>query len=165
MDSDTTGSRTVRREEVPSDGDADGPAAFSLADARTELLGRWADRAGGRRKLPADAGSVVFTLLAAAKEPDDASRRFIASWYLRTARDGLLERNFDPGERRELFSALVDEAWRLFLRSDVPSERALVLGTSVERRVVRTLPEFDDAVQRTVPSGAAGPAGAAGGVR
>lgn len=116
---------------------------LSIVEARSSLLRRWSRRAGGRDQLPSVASSVVFTLLAASLEPDDASRRFIADWYLRTARDELLDRGLGEAERRRLFSALIQEGWRV-LRSQLPAGRALALGTRLERRVIRTLPELDD---------------------
>lgn len=123
---------------------------ISIVEARSSLLDRWARRAGGRSELPAEASSVVFTLLAAALEPDDAARRFIADWYLRTAQQNLRDRGADADERRRVFSALVQESWRM-LRSALPPERALLLGARIERRVVRNLPEFGDAPPAALP--------------
>lgn len=128
----------------------DNDPELSIVEARSTLLQRWARRAGGRHRLPPEASSVVFTLLAAALEPDDSSRRFIADWYLRTARDGLRDRGVGDEGRRRLFSALIQEA-RHMLRSDLAPRRALLLGTRLERRVVRTLPEFGDGDSPPLP--------------
>lgn len=127
--------------EPPIETSANDPE-LSIVSARSSLLQRWARRAGGRNRLPADASSVVFTLLAASLEPDDASRRFIANWYLRTARDELRDRGVGEEDRRRLFSDLIEAAWRM-LRSELRAERALPLGTRLERRVVQALPEFE----------------------
>lgn len=116
---------------------------LSIVEARSSLLHRWAQRAGGRERLPPEASSVVFTLLAAGLEPDDSSRRFIADWYLQTAWDGLRDRGVGEEDRRRLFSTLIQEAWRM-LRSELPPQRALLLGTRLERRVVQSLPGFEE---------------------
>lgn len=124
------------------DGDAPGDAAeLSIADARSEIVRRWASRAGGRGRLPAEAGSVVFNLLASALEPERASRRFIADWYLRTARESLEEDGVDETERRRLFTALMRETRSYLESSPLAEDRALLLGANVSRRLSRALPE------------------------
>lgn len=128
----------------------DNDPELSIVEARSSLLHRWARRAGGRHRLPPDASSVVFTLLAAGLEPDDSSRRFIADWYLQTARNGLRDRGVGEEDRRRLFSALIQEAWHM-LRSDLPPRRALLLGTRLERRVVQSLPELGDGGSPPLP--------------
>lgn len=123
-------------------GGPDDGGGLSIVAARSELVRRWAERVGGPDQLPPEAGSVVFTLLAAALEPERASRRFIADWYLRTAQESLEQRDMDAAGRRRLFTALVHETWAYLQSSSLAPEQALLVGSSVERRLIGALPEY-----------------------
>lgn len=134
--------------EGPGPGDGSDPGdggGMSITHARSEIVRRWSRHAGGRDALPREAGSVVFNLLASALEPERASRRFIADWYLRTARESLKDRGVDEAGRRRIFRGLLRETREYLRACPLDEQRALLVGDSVERRLARALPEVDAA--------------------